>query len=121
VFGNKIEDGLGGDVEEDQCPASLSACPVRGAVDADAFECVDPWSDLSSCGGCAADDTACVLSSKPLNRQSPLLLRISSYDCNAIPHARSVECVLGSCEVHSCAEGYVVAPPRDVCVRVGAQ
>ena len=31
----------------------LEACPVRGANDADDFECVDLWSDLDSCGGCA--------------------------------------------------------------------
>ena len=58
VLGNKIEDGLGWD--EAQCPAPLSACPVRGASDVDAIECVDLYSDLSSCGGCAADDIACV-------------------------------------------------------------
>jgi hypothetical protein len=45
---------------EDRCPAPLSACPVRGAPDADAYECVDLLSDLDSCGGCAADDIACV-------------------------------------------------------------
>ena len=44
----------------DQCPAPLSACPVRGARDADAIECVDLESDLYSCGGCAADDISCV-------------------------------------------------------------
>jgi hypothetical protein len=65
VFGNKFEDGLGWD--EDQCPAPLSACPVRGASDVDAVECVDMYSDLYSCGGCAADDIACVSSYlKPL-------------------------------------------------------
>ena len=58
VFGNKIEEGLGWDNE--QCPAPLSVCPVRGATDVDATECVDLYSDLSSCGGCAADDIACV-------------------------------------------------------------
>jgi hypothetical protein len=99
VFGNKIEDGL--EWHKDQCPAPLSACSVRGASDVDAMECVDLYSDLGSCGGCAADDIA--------------------YDCNAIPYARSVECVFGSCKVHSCVDGYVVAPPRDVCVPVGAQ
>ena len=45
---------------EDRCPAPLSACPVRGVPDADAYECVDLLSDLDSCGGCAADDIACV-------------------------------------------------------------
>jgi len=45
---------------DDQCPAPLMACPVRGAPDADAFECVDLLSDLDSCGGCAADDIMCV-------------------------------------------------------------
>ena len=44
----------------DQCPAPLSACSVRGARDPDAYECVDLESDLYSCGGCAADDIACV-------------------------------------------------------------
>ena len=64
VFGNKIEDGLGWD--EDQCPAPLSACPVRGASDVDAIECVDLYSDLYSCGGCAADDIACVFFETPI-------------------------------------------------------
>jgi len=73
------------------------ACPVRGAPDADAFECVDLLSDLDSCGGCAADDIA--------------------FDCTAIANARGVECVSGFCEVRSCTEGYVVALSRDMCVR----
>lgn len=121
LFGNKIEEGQGWGLEEDQCPAPLSACPVRGARDADAFECVDLWSDLSSCGGCAADDTACVWF---LFFKTPksLIARpmCSSYDCNVIPHARSVECLSGSCKVRACAEGYV---PREGygCVRVIAQ
>jgi hypothetical protein len=119
VFGNKIEEGLGWD--EEQCPTPLSACPVRGASEVDAIECVDVYSDLSSCGGCAADDIACVFSGNPYVIFSPFFLHyISSYDCNAIPYARGVECVFGSCKVHSCADGYVVAPPRDVCVPVGA-
>ena len=118
VFGN---DGLGWD--EDQCPAPLSACPVRGASEIDAIECVDLYSDLNSCGGCAADDIACVFFQTPKLFQRFFLRFICSYDCNAIPYARSVECVSGSCKVHSCVDGYVVAPPRDVCVPVasGAQ
>lgn len=67
VFGNLNEikeDRLGWD--EDQCPAPLSACPVRGASDVDAMECVDLYSDLYSCGGCAADDIACVLFETPI-------------------------------------------------------
>jgi hypothetical protein len=113
VFGNK--DGLGWG--KDQCPVPLSACPVRGASDVDAIECVDLYSDLYSCGGCAADDIAWVFF------ETPILFSytISSYDCNAIPYARSVECVSGSCKVHSCVDGYVVAPPHDVCVPVGAR
>ena len=46
--------------EEERCPESLTACPVRGAHDIDAFECVDLWADLSSCGGCPAYDIVCV-------------------------------------------------------------
>ena len=64
VFGDKMEDGLGWD--EDQCPAPLSACSVRGAGDVDAIECVDLDSDLYSCGGCAADDIACVFFGTPI-------------------------------------------------------
>lgn len=64
VFGNKFEDGLGWD--DDECPAPLSACPVRGASDVDAIECVDLYSDLYSCGGCAADDIACVFFETPI-------------------------------------------------------
>lgn len=119
VFGNKFEDGQGWD--EDQCPAPLSACPVRGASDVDAVECVDLYSDLYSCGGCAADDIACVFFETPIFFHHFFLHYIASYDCNAIPYARSVECVFGSCKVQSCIDGYVVAPPHDVCVPVGAQ
>ena len=46
--------------DDDSCPEPLWACPVRGAHDADTFECVDLLSDLDSCGGCAAENTACV-------------------------------------------------------------
>jgi hypothetical protein len=120
VFGNKIGDGPGWD--EDQCPAPLSACPVRGASDVDAVECVDLYSDLSSCGGCAADDIACVFFETPILFHLFFFLHyISSYDCNAIPFVRSVECVFGSCRVHSCVDGYVVAPLRDVCVPVASR
>ncbi|KAI0275279.1 hypothetical protein BC834DRAFT_41777 [Gloeopeniophorella convolvens] len=86
--------------DEERCPVPLWACPVRGALDADAFECVDLWADLGSCGGCATDDIV--------------------HDCTAIPHTRSVGCSAGRCVAHSCAEGYVVAPWRDACVRVRA-
>jgi hypothetical protein len=58
------------DDEVDQCPAPLSACPVRGARDADAIECVDLESDLYSCGGCAADDILCVVFFLPLKNLS---------------------------------------------------
>ena len=45
--------------KQGHCPESLTACPVRGAHDVDAFECVDLWADLSSCGGCPAYDIVC--------------------------------------------------------------
>ena len=64
VLESKVEDGLGWD--NAQCPAPLSACPVRGASDVDAIECVDLYSDLYSCGGCAADDIACVFFETPI-------------------------------------------------------
>jgi hypothetical protein len=72
VFGNN---GLGWD--EDQCPAPLSACAVRGASDVDAIECVDLYSDLNSCGGCAADDIACVFF------ETPILFQLFSYIISA--------------------------------------
>ena len=63
--GNWFGGGLLGWLDEDQCPEPLFACPVRGARDPDAFECVDLESDLYSCGGCAADDIACVFFGNP--------------------------------------------------------
>jgi len=90
------QDAIGAGQGWDQCPAPLEACPVRGASDADDFECVDLWSDLDSCGGCAAEDSA--------------------YDCNTIPNARGVECISGYCVVHSCMAGYTVALAGDGCV-----
>ncbi|KAI9444657.1 hypothetical protein H4582DRAFT_833285 [Lactarius indigo] len=91
---NEEKQGL----REGPCPEPLTACRVRGALDVDAFECVDLWADLSSCGGCPADDIV--------------------HDCAAIAHARGVECVAGHCEVRLCNEGYVVAPQQDACVPV---
>lgn len=83
---------------EGRCPEPLTACPVRGALDVDAFECVDLWADLSSCGGCPADDIV--------------------HDCAAIAHARGVECVAGRCQVRLCNEGYAIAPQHNACVPV---
>ncbi|KAI9508354.1 hypothetical protein F5148DRAFT_955812, partial [Russula earlei] len=80
------------------CPAPLWACPVRGVGNGDAYECVDLWEDLDSCGGCAADDI--------------------THDCNGIANARSVACVSGYCEVQSCIAGYVASPSLDGCVPV---
>ncbi|KAH9964167.1 hypothetical protein BC827DRAFT_1356695 [Russula dissimulans] len=90
------QDVIGAGLGWGQCPAPLEACPVRGASDTDDFECVDLWSDLDSCGGCAAEDSA--------------------YDCNTIPNARGVECISGYCVVHSCMAGYTVALTGDGCV-----
>jgi hypothetical protein len=63
VFGNsgKVSDAQEWSFyDDDHCPEPLWACPVRGAHDADTFECVDLLSDLDSCGGCSAEDKACV-------------------------------------------------------------
>ena len=63
-FGDIVDDQENEEKEErpgeGRCPESLTACPVRGALDVDAFECVDLLVDLSSCGGCPADDIVCV-------------------------------------------------------------
>jgi hypothetical protein len=66
-----------GTADDDLCPAGLTSCPIAGAGPG-AFECLDPKSELESCGGCTAMG--------------------QGEDCTAIGHAKSVGCEDGVCK-----------------------
>ncbi|KAL7420513.1 hypothetical protein Q5752_004463 [Cryptotrichosporon argae] len=82
------------------CPRGLSACALPGG----AWECIDPMTELESCGGCIS----------PYNATTAVT---SGKDCTAIPGATlgGVTCHKGSCLVTSCRSGWEL---RDgACVR----
>jgi len=88
---------------EDITPASAAA--LDGSLNSLAdwfkvgFECIELESELNSCGGCLALG--------------------SGQDCSTIPNARGTGCEVGSCQVYSCFDGYVVSPDRKSCVKKG--
>lgn len=57
------------------------------------WECINPLTELESCGGCLADG--------------------EGVDCTSISHASSVGCVQGKCEVYTCKKGFT--PSGDKC------
>ncbi|WVR06021.1 hypothetical protein IAU60_003049 [Kwoniella sp. DSM 27419] len=87
-----------------RCPSTQLACPVTDTsaqelltlASSAPFECVSPLEDLYSCGGCATLGTG--------------------RDCTAIPGVVSVSCAIGSCNVHSCEQGYVISSDGHGCV-----
>lgn len=76
------------------CPGKLEACPFS-SLSKD-FECIDPNSDIESCGGCPA-----------LGK---------GQDCTAIVGAWNVGCNEGVCEINSCAHGYKLSSDRKSCI-----
>ncbi|WVF67648.1 hypothetical protein IAT40_002407 [Kwoniella sp. CBS 6097] len=79
------------------CPASMAACPVDAASPKGAYECLDPMSEIQSCGGCATLATG--------------------RDCTAIPGARWMGCNAGQCEVYSCKKGWKLNGAGTACER----
>ncbi|OCF31773.1 hypothetical protein I316_06580 [Kwoniella heveanensis BCC8398] len=76
------------DLDKMYCPGSLHACTVPTAAGGEwSYECVDFLSELESCGGCASTG--------------------EGVDCTSIPHADSVGCELGVCQVYTCKSGFV--------------
>ncbi|KAI0348228.1 hypothetical protein BDW22DRAFT_1309834, partial [Trametopsis cervina] len=91
-------------ISQHLCPRPMRACPLSPASApttleewiSDGFECVDNSEDLTSCGGCGLSEP--------------------QYDCTSIEGAVGVSCVIGTCHVDSCAEGYVRSLDGKSCV-----
>ncbi|WVR04311.1 hypothetical protein IAU60_001311 [Kwoniella sp. DSM 27419] len=87
------------------CPGSMVSCNVPGV--ADSWECVDPTSDLESCGGCVYGD----YTAQGHNTTA------TGQDCTQLPGVRmgGSTCTAGKCEIFSCKKGWTL---RDgACVR----
>ncbi|GFZ49555.1 hypothetical protein JCM24511_07675 [Saitozyma sp. JCM 24511] len=78
------------------CPDSLTACIVPGAEQS--FECIDPQSELESCGGCI---------NGYFNGNSN---STEAVDCSALPGVAlgGVTCASGQCVVSKCAYGWAL-------------
>ncbi|EAU91114.1 hypothetical protein CC1G_03282 [Coprinopsis cinerea okayama7 len=86
------------------CKAGERACPVYRGSKVVSFNCVDIRSDLESCGGCVTYS----------NDGSPS--PDGGRDCSAIPFVNDVRCSNGSCQIGSCARGYVISLDGGSCV-----
>ncbi|WVQ97582.1 hypothetical protein IAU59_004696 [Kwoniella sp. CBS 9459] len=94
---------LGAPEDLARCPATQMACPITPLKDIELlsatsetpFECISPQEDLYSCGGCATLGTG--------------------LDCTAIPGVLSVSCAVGTCNVHTCEEGYTISAVGHSC------
>ncbi|WVQ83951.1 hypothetical protein IAT38_006096 [Cryptococcus sp. DSM 104549] len=80
------------------CPTGMRACNVEGV--AGSWECVDPTSDLESCGGCTFGDFHAGSNSSVA----------TGFDCTAIPGVLrgSVTCSDGRCEAFACKRGWAL-------------
>ncbi|ODN96533.1 hypothetical protein L198_04248 [Cryptococcus wingfieldii CBS 7118] len=80
------------------CPKGMQACNVKGA--ADTWECIDPKSDLETCGGCAYGDYIKGLNNTPS----------SGMDCSTLPgvYRGSVTCSDGRCVAYACKRGWTL-------------
>jgi len=65
------------------------------------IECVDTFSDLKSCGGCASTG--------------------AGRDCGAITGAWNVGCEYGECKVYTCTDGYEKSDDGESCVLIAAR
>ncbi|WVQ85988.1 hypothetical protein IAT38_008156 [Cryptococcus sp. DSM 104549] len=75
------------DLDKMYCPGSLHACTVPSTLGGEwSYECVDPATELESCGGCASTG--------------------EGKDCTQIANAMSVGCEAGVCAVYSCKSGF---------------
>ncbi|WVQ76663.1 hypothetical protein IAR50_006337 [Cryptococcus sp. DSM 104548] len=80
------------------CPKGMRACNVKGV--ADTWECIDPKSDLETCGGCAYGDYI-----KGHNNTES-----TGMDCTAVPgvYRGAVTCSEGRCEAYACKRGWTL-------------
>ncbi|OXG73893.1 delayed-type hypersensitivity antigen [Cryptococcus neoformans var. grubii Br795] len=80
------------------CPTGMRACNIDGV--ANSWECIDPNTELESCGGCRYGDySANGNSSEPMGA-----------DCTALPGVlrNSVTCSDGKCEAFACKRGWTL-------------
>jgi len=85
------------------CSPGRDLCGVSGGSKGKGWECIDTKTDLESCGGCVVP--------------SPFGNEVSSgKDCSSIPHALTVSCVEGGCQVTSCANGLKPSTSSDSCI-----
>ncbi|WVQ83953.1 hypothetical protein IAT38_006098 [Cryptococcus sp. DSM 104549] len=80
------------------CPTGMRACNVDGVTEA--WECVDPTSDLESCGGCTYGDFV----------KGSTNTEATGFDCTSIPGVLrgSVTCSAGRCEAFACKRGWTL-------------
>ncbi|WVF69187.1 hypothetical protein IAT40_003962 [Kwoniella sp. CBS 6097] len=90
------------------CPGRMKACAIPEAEDS--WECIDPTTDLESCGGCGHSEYG----------QQPSLngtLPESGIDCTTLPGVRmgGATCTNGQCQIFSCKRNWTLKNGR--CVR----
>ncbi|KZO95956.1 hypothetical protein CALVIDRAFT_564237 [Calocera viscosa TUFC12733] len=90
--------------EPPACAHGLELCsaPSQG-FGVQGWQCVDVQSSATSCGGCAIPSQ---------------LSEAVGTDCTAIDGAGDVSCVMGSCRVETCTEGWAVRADGAACVRL---
>ncbi|KAI9637793.1 uncharacterized protein MKK02DRAFT_31360 [Dioszegia hungarica] len=81
------------------CPMKRVACIIPGSDSYEASTCIDPLSELESCGGCV---NGVFGASKTTT---------SGTDCSALPGARlgSYSCSAGRCVATRCDDGYTLS------------
>nr|XP_031861784.1 uncharacterized protein CI109_002613 [Kwoniella shandongensis]KAA5528856.1 hypothetical protein CI109_002613 [Kwoniella shandongensis] len=86
------------------CPSGMRACNVHGV--ADAWECVDPASDLESCGGCTYGDYDHQTVFSANETAIP-----TGFDCTALPGVLKarITCTSGQCEAFACRRGWYLS------------
>ncbi|WVQ96698.1 hypothetical protein IAU59_003804 [Kwoniella sp. CBS 9459] len=90
------------------CPKRMKACVIPEAEDS--WECVDPMSDIESCGGCVHSEYG----QQPSSNGS---LPESGVDCTTLPGVRMgrATCTNGKCQIFSCMRNWSLRDER--CVR----
>ncbi|AAW43179.1 hypothetical protein CNBD1480 [Cryptococcus deneoformans B-3501A] len=80
------------------CPTGMSACNVDGVTNS--WECVDPTSDIESCGGCTYGEYSA----------SGNASESTGVDCTALPGVLrgSVTCSGSRCEAFACKRGWTL-------------
>ncbi|KAK8846635.1 hypothetical protein IAR55_005722 [Kwoniella newhampshirensis] len=85
------------------CPRGMTACNVSGIKDA--WECVDPASDLESCGGCTFGN---YVAQTVFSANETAIA--TGIDCTSLPGLLRgrVTCTSGRCEAFACKRGWTL-------------